>query len=351
MDRAVLIKRVLWPLLSPLAAFYGLVVRLRVALYDWGVFEVRRLPGRVISVGNLTVGGTGKTPCVAWIARYLSGEGESVAILSRGYRRESQGRVEVADGERVLATPAEAGDEPWLLARACPGVRVVVDRRRDEAGIWLSERAAIGVFLLDDGYQHLRVARDLDLLLVDAGDPLPQARMVPVGRLREPLAGLRRADAVIVTRSDQDYDRAALGATLAQGLRPGTPVFHATHALVGFTELATGQPVAVETLGPVAAVAGIGRPERFYDDLRGLGLELVWTRSFPDHHRYQPAELAAIMAGATAAGARAVLMTEKDAVNWPVAAAFGLPRLVGHLEFRCREEAALKALLRGAGGR
>jgi tetraacyldisaccharide 4'-kinase len=333
-------------LLSLPGAIYGWVVAARIRLYDWGVLKTHRLPGRVISVGNLTVGGTGKTPCVAWIARFLAGEGERVAILSRGYRRESRGRVEVADGERVLVTAREAGDEPWLLARACPGVRVVVDRERYAAGRWLSGRAEVSVFLLDDGYQHLPLARDLNLLLVDAGDPLPSSRMVPRGRLREPLGGVDRADAVIVTRSDQDYDRLALAEWLGRRLRPGTPVFHATHALTGFYELGTGRVVEPRQLAgrPVAAIAGIARPERFYADLRGLGIDLQWTRSFPDHHRYRAADVAAIFDGA--AGAEAVLMTEKDAANWPLEVPMARPLLVGRIEFRCREEEALKALLR-----
>ena len=165
------------PLLGVLALVYGAVVRLRVALYATGWCGLaKRLPGRVISVGNLTVGGTGKTPCVAWIARYLHAEGEQVAILSRGYRRESRGRVEVSDGARVLATPQEAGDEPWLLARSCPGVRVVVDTRSYEAGRLLHEPVSCAVILLASGSQPLPPARDPNLLYFHAVDlrPLPR---------------------------------------------------------------------------------------------------------------------------------------------------------------------------------
>ena len=356
MGERVLINRILWPLFYPLSLLYGGLVRLRASLYRLGVFEVARLPGRVISVGNLTVGGTGKTPCVAWIAGILRDEGESVAILSRGYRRRSRGRVEVSDGEQILATPEMAGDEPWILARACPGVRVVVDRERYEAGKWLSAKARVSVFLLDDGYQHLRLGRDLNLLLVDAGDPLPLARMAPLGRLREPLAALRRADAVVVTRSDQDYDRQALDECLNRYLCPGTPVFHATHEMTAIYRLESGEAVDPRSLTsePVAAIAGIARPERFYHDLRALGLDLCWTRSFPDHHQYRTADCDAIIAGATAAGARVLLMTEKDAANWPARSLSAVPShpshpfsiLVGRIEFRCREVETLKALLR-----
>jgi tetraacyldisaccharide 4'-kinase len=342
------IQSLLKPLLAVLAIIYGLVVRLRVALYCQPGM-VKQLPRRVISVGNLTVGGTGKTPCVAWIARYLNGEGERVAILSRGYRREGRGLVEVSDGQSILATPRQSGDEPWLLARACPGVRVVVDSRRFAAGSWLIGKVTnVSVFLLDDGFQHLQLARDLNLLLVDAGDPLPQARLAPLGRLREPLSQLCRADAVIITRSDQDYDRRALADTLARHLRPGTPVFHATHELTSFCHLDTGDVRGPDELSArrVAAIAGIGRPERFYHDLRQLGLDLVWTRSFADHHHYQSSEQQAILDAALSAGAQALLMTEKDAANWPPGAAAKLPVYAGRIEFRCREQEALEALLR-----
>lgn len=332
-----------------LALVYGILVRGRLLLWRFGVRRQQRLPGRVISVGNLTVGGTGKTPCVAWLARELVASGERVAILSRGYRRRSRGRVEVSDGQSVLVSAEEGGDEPWLLARSCHGVRVVVDGQRYEAGRWLVEQGTgVTVFVLDDGYQHLRLARDLNLLLVDAGDPLPGARMVPWGRLREPIDQIVRADAVIVTRCDEPHDEAALAALLGQYRRPGTPVFHATHALTGFHRLESGESVETGRLGRVAAVSGIARPERFHHDLRALGLELCWTRSYPDHHRYTPADIRSILAGAEAAGADSIVLTEKDAANWPVGAPsseMALPLLIGRIEFRCREEAALRSLL------
>ena len=351
MDRSALRDRVKLPelLLRLLSVVYEMVVRVRLGLYQRGVCAVRSLPARVISVGNLTVGGTGKTPCVAWIAGELTASGEQVAILSRGYRRRSQGRVEVADGRSVLVRADEAGDEPWLLARSSSGVRVVVDSRRYEAGRWLLGKGAqVTTFLLDDGYQHLRLARDLNLLLVDAGDPLPRAQMVPYGRLREPLDQLCRADAVIITRCDEPHDEVALAALLDHHLRRGTPVFHATHALTRFYRLGTGEPVEIATLGRVGAIAGIARPERFYLDLRRLGLDLSWTRSYPDHHRYSPADLESIVAGMAAAGAQALLMTEKDAANWPPGITISPPLVVGRIEFRCREEETLRSLLRVA---
>src|SRR5262249_39629877 len=158
----------------------------RIALYEYNFFKARSLATPVISVGNLTVGGTGKTPCVAFLAKFLREAGQSVAILSRGYKRESKGRVFVSNGSEILCGPRESGDEPFLLAKSCPGAQVVVDQDRYAAGKWLEERSSVSVFILDDGYQHLRLARDLNLLLIDASEPLDQAKMIPYGRLREP---------------------------------------------------------------------------------------------------------------------------------------------------------------------
>lgn len=345
----------LLPLLAPLAWLYRLGITVRLWGYRVGFFRSYRLPGRVISVGNLTVGGTGKTPCVAFLARSLTAMGATAAILSRGYRRQSRGRVEVSDGQQVLASPAEAGDEPWLLAHLCPGVRVVADRDRYAAGTWLAATTETTHFLLDDGYQHLRLARDLNLLLVDATESFTNVRLVPWGRFREPLSALARADAVIVTRSDRSFDRPALVETLRRHLRPGVPIFFAWH------ELTTLSPVQAPLGGSpsvwrredlrhrrVAAFAGIAHPEQFFTDLRAADAEVVLTRSFPDHHRYREAELEELSRQAEIAGAETILLTEKDAANLPPAwiAPSSLPLRQARIEFRCDDESALLGLLR-----
>ncbi|NBO64926.1 MAG: tetraacyldisaccharide 4'-kinase [Acidobacteria bacterium] len=233
-----------------------------------------------------------------------------------------------------------------MLARSIPGVRVVVDGQRYLAGQWLLGKGVpVTTFLLDDGYQHLRLARDLNLLLIDAGDPLPRARMIPEGRLREPLDQLYRADAVIVTRCDEPHDEMALATLLDRHLRHGTPVFHAAHALTRFYRLGTGDPVDTASIGRAGAIAGIARPERFYHDLRARGLDLVWTGSYPDHHRYSPADLQLIATRMAATGAQSLLMTEKDAANWPPGASAGLSLVVCQIEFRCREDEQLRSLL------
>jgi tetraacyldisaccharide 4'-kinase len=339
---------VTYPFIYAPAKLYELGVRARAAFYENGLFETHKLKAPVISVGNLTVGGSGKTPCVAFLARFLRDEGYEVAILSRGYRRESAGRVEVSDGKEILCGPNESGDEPFLLAKSCPGARVVVDRDRYAAGKWLEDRGRISVFILDDGYQHLGLARDLNLLLIDASEPLDQAKMIPFGRLREPITAIRRADAVIVTRSDQPFDRHVIENAIRKFARADTPVFYGRHKLTDLSRL-DGAGVA----GPadfarkrVAAMSGIARPDHFVADLERLGMEIALRRDFDDHHRYTREELSEIVERAREARAEAIITTEKDAANLPAGFAGSAPPPIftARIEFACENEGALKDL-------
>src|SRR2546422_2448081 len=191
-----------WPLRA-LAWPYGLAVRARTALYERGWLPRRRLPCRVVSVGNLTVGGTGKTPVVISIAEWLLARGKRVGVLSRGYRRRSRApQLLVSDGRTILEGPAEAGDEPHLIAWRCPGAVVAVGTDRYRLGRWVLERFPIDCFVLDDGFQHLALHRDVDLLLIDASDPAGLEALLPAGRLREPLSAAARATALLLTRAD-----------------------------------------------------------------------------------------------------------------------------------------------------
>lgn len=334
-------------LARPLARLYQLGVGARLALYKNNILKPRRLAAPVISVGNLTVGGTGKTPCVAWLANFLHAAGHQVAILSRGYKRASRGRIAVSNGQEILCQPHEAGDEPYLLAQACPGVRVVVDHDRYAAGQWLAERAPVSVFILDDAFQHLRLGRDLNLLLLDASAPLDE--LIPLGRLREPLTGLRRADAVIVTRADQDFDRHALEQIITRHGQPQVPIFYAWHEVTGLRRLDAAERLAAAALTqqPVAAVAGVARPERFMADLTRQGMRIVWRGDFTDHHRYTHAEFQQIIQHARRAQAAAIITTEKDAANLPreALAASPLPIYAAQIEFRCADENALQSLV------
>lgn len=337
------------------AKLYELAVRARIVAYERGLLKTYKLSAPVISVGNLSVGGTGKTPCVAFIARTLRDEGHGVAILSRGYKRQTRGRVEVSNGDEILCSPRESGDEPYLLAQSCPGVRVVVDEDRYAAGHWLERRTPISAFILDDAYQHLRLARDLNLLLIDATESLALAKMIPFGKLREPVNGLRRADAVIVTRSDQPLNRTSLLETIEKHAWPNTPVFFAYHEMTRLRRLDNEESACIAELArtPIAAVSGIAKPDRFNEDLQRAGLRIVLRRDFEDHHSYTVEEFASIARAAQSAKAEAIIVTEKDAANLMAEAIrqSPLPVYAARIEFRCEEEVALKKLLLNASAR
>src|SRR5690349_22787968 len=196
-------------LLPPLSALYGAVTRTRLSLYQRGTFHTTKLDHPVISVGNITAGGSGKTPLVEWISKTIAAQGKNVCILTRGYGREHpQRQVLVSDGMTILATPTEAGDEPYLLATKLLGSAAVISNiDRISAGRYAIENFGADCFVLDDGFQQLRLARDLNVVTIDATNPWGaregKGELLPYGRLREPLSGLSRADCVVLTRCDQ----------------------------------------------------------------------------------------------------------------------------------------------------
>jgi tetraacyldisaccharide 4'-kinase len=303
-------------LLRPLSPLYGAAVRLRARAYARGWLPSERLELPVISVGNVTFGGTGKTPTVIALARDLGRSGRRPAVLTRGYGRTTDEPLVVVGPEP--GEPVERiGDEPAELARRLPGIPIVVDADRVRGG-----RRAIGldsdVLLLDDGFQHLRLVRDLDLVLVDAADPWGGGRLPPRGRLREPLAALERASALLVTKLPPGDPGPLVGeiAATAAGHGARGPVLAARLRVVRVHDGRDWQDAAVLAGRRVLAFAGLGRPQGFGDLLREAGAEVVASRWFADHHRYSSAEVASVVAGARAAGAVPVT-TGKDAVKLP----------------------------------
>jgi tetraacyldisaccharide 4'-kinase len=258
-----------------------------------------------VSVGNLSVGGSGKTPIVAHLARLLLEHGERPSILSRGYgrHRPQDGVTVVSDGAAVLAGIGSAGDEPLMLARGLPGVPVLVGASRYLSGRLAEERLGASVHLLDDGFQHLELRRDVDLLVIDERDLDDQ--LVPVGRLREPLTAAAKADAVLVNSVD-DSAAERIGRIL------GLSTCFRVERRLGLPHRVDG--VSVPTTGRVLAAAGIARPERFFADLAAAGWNVVGTIRFPDHHRFTNRDLKRLTAAARAADA-IVMTTEKDAVR------------------------------------
>jgi len=298
-------------LLYPLSPVYGAVLKLRAAAYARGFIKSYRAPLPVISVGNISLGGTGKTPMVAALARDLVGRGRSPAILSRGWGRESHESL-VVRGPDCPYTPAEAGDEPVELASRLPGIPILVDADRTRSA---SRAPSLGAdcLLLDDGFQHLRLRRDLDILLIDAGDPWAGRKLPPGGRLREPLDAVRRADVVIVTKINGGDIPLKIAAGIAE-IHPGCPVLGAR---IRPLRLRGQEGVeSVESLRgrDIFVVAGIGRPEGFLDTLRRCGARVADSFFFPDHHRWKPEDLAGIFAEADRRDLE-VLTTAKDAVK------------------------------------
>jgi tetraacyldisaccharide 4'-kinase len=264
----------------------------------------RSLERPVISVGNLSVGGSGKTPVVAALARLLLTMGQRPAILSRGYarRRSIDGVVVVSDGARVLEPVENSGDEPQMLARTLPNVPVLVCTDRHLAGRLAERRFGATVMLLDDGFQHLALGRNIDLLVMPASD-LHEA-VLPTGRLREPLDAASSADGILVPGSSEDVSRVAAAFDRM-------PVFQVTSQFAPLRGVDRSTPSHMR----VVAVAGIARPERFFSALRSQGLELVREIRFPDHHWYSESDLTRIAAIAKETGADLVVTTEKDAVR------------------------------------
>jgi tetraacyldisaccharide 4'-kinase len=289
---------------SVLSALYAAMARRRREFYAARPDLRRRLRNPVISVGNIAVGGRGKTPTVMRLATLLREMGERPAILSRGYarRRADAGVVIVRDADGIRADLDRAGDEPLMLARRLPGVSVLCSRDRFVAGRLAEHHLGATVHVLDDGFQHLQLDRDIDLVLVAAEDLAEGARTLPGGRLREPADTLLAADAVLA------LDERVL--TLGPVPR------HAPFEIFKMKRIVNANGDAIPRAnGTYLALAGIGGPQRFFDDLRAAGLELSRVLAFPDHYRYSRRDLERVFGEARGAGADAIVTTEKDFVR------------------------------------
>jgi tetraacyldisaccharide 4'-kinase len=336
-------------MLAPVSALYGALTRARLALYKTGALAVHRIDAPVISVGNITAGGTGKTPLVARIARILASRGLRVCILTRGYgRSDPKARVVVSDGENILADALEGGDEPRMLAEMLSGQAAVVsDRDRVAAARWARSNLDSELFILDDGFQHLRMWRDLNIVLIDALDPWGGNRLLPRGLLREPRRNLSRADCIVVSRAAQAAGIETLLNEI-KDLSGGRPVFisrvtnQRVRPLKGMDELE--EDGSFKPSCPVAAFCGTGNPQAFFVQLGQDGYDTRLTRAFPDHHRYSQADVDRLLREATATGAEALLTTAKDAVKLGELS-FALPCFVLEIELGLDDENGFSLLL------
>jgi tetraacyldisaccharide 4'-kinase len=298
-----------------LSRLYGAGVALRLALYRRGFFTVRSAARPVVSVGNVAAGGTGKTPFVRWLAGELLRRGHSPSILTRGYGRTSRGTVVVSDGRGTLASVAASGDEPALLARALPTVPIVADARRVVAAARAETLGVrVDLHLLDDGFSHVGLSRDVDIVLLDATAPDAGGGLLPAGLLREPLAALARADLIVVTKTEQADPAPAL--EIARCFAPGVPVFRARTEVLGIRDR-EGRDVDSADLpaGTTLAVAGIARPDAFRATLRAMGIDPAGFLAFRDHEPYGPVATGRVEKALEETGATAVVTTEKDALK------------------------------------
>lgn len=325
-------------LLIPLSWLYTASVQLRNILYTRGVFKARRLPCRVISVGNIVVGGTGKTPAVIVIAEHLQREGMRVAILLRGYKRRVREKVTiVSDGEKVCASPIESGDEADMMAKHLSGVPIIVGKCRYLTGQVALERFKVDVLLLDDGFQHRQLARDVDILTIPATHPFGSPKkLLPAGTLREPPTALRRADLILLTHADTP-NISAHAKKVVKGLAPNAPVLESIYRPTHLYPLAISSqqsaismkpslPTETEIRDPkaiptdikelkgkrVIAVCGIGNPDAFVATLMRCSVASVELLAFPDHHVYTEADKQRIDTAFQAAAADLIVTTQKD---------------------------------------
>ena len=321
MNLPPLLRFVLWPL----SLLYGVYAKTRAWLYKKGYISQKRLHGKVISVGNLTVGGTGKTPMVMWLAEQFLAQGKRVAILSRGYRGTGGTSDEIEVMKRRLGERVSFG----------------VGKNRFAQGQRLEALVPVDVFLLDDGFQHLQLARDVDIVMLDGTRKLRNEWLLPGGRLREPSTACRRADILVVTRKAERPEIEASDSHKFQ-------IFYAQTRLHSFRQLGADNPwrhVSELGPGPFFAFCGIGNPQAFFDDLERWNLPVAGEQRFRDHHRYSPSDVKALEGEALQAGAIALVTTEKDACNLPDLKALQLPIYVAVIDLVMASENEFNAVL------
>lgn len=335
-----------------LAWLYGKISNIRNALYEKGVFKSFSLGAPAVSIGNITAGGTGKTPLVAFVAEILAENGEKVCVLTRGYGREnSRKRVLVSDGENVLADVRTAGDEPFELAQKLSGKALIVaDANRVAAAIWAREKFGVTAFVLDDAFQHQRAKRDLDIVCVDATNPFGNGRIF----LREPLKNLKRAGAIVITRTNLVGDIENIKAQILK-FNPHCPIFTAKNKISELIELnefsakrqrreatADYRPL---TNNRFLAFCALGNPDNFFEQLRREDFNLISTQKFPDHHFYTQKDIEKLEEKARAGDAETLLTTAKDAVKLKDLK-FNLPCVVAESKMIFDDEKKLREIIR-----
>jgi tetraacyldisaccharide 4'-kinase len=300
--------------LSLLSLPYRMAVSARNSGYDLGILKQHRLPCKVISVGNITVGGTGKTPMTIMLASLLQDAGWRPAILSRGYGGKTTSNITIiSNGRTILTNPAQGGDEPVLMARACPSIPVIKGSKRQATGIFAVNHFGVDVVILDDGFQHRSLYRDVDVVLIDAQRPFGNGRLLPRGPLRETATALRRAD--IIVKTGIQPDPSAKGSSVS--LDNAKVVFRGYRRPKAFIKGTSGESHPLDDLRGkrICAFAGIASPDSFKKTLERLGLEVSAWIPFSDHHRYTEKDITEIQRISLSAKTDAIVTTEKDGVK------------------------------------
>ncbi|MDR3631787.1 MAG: tetraacyldisaccharide 4'-kinase [Desulfocapsaceae bacterium] len=308
----------LYTLGRPLSPLYGLIMQARFFLYRSGIWQREKMDVPVISVGNLTMGGTGKTPVVRYLARFLLRNGYKPAIISRGYGGKAREKVNmVSDGKTILLDALQAGDEPRFLAESTPGVPVITGTLRTHPCHFAIKELSCDILILDDGFQHLAVSRDLDLVLFNALTLAGNNRVFPGGPLREPFSALSRADAFFLTGS-QEITSSKVRQFIEFLLRraPDRPVFLSTYSPTGCRKMGSADPVSLQDIpSRLFGFCGIAEPERFRKSLEDCGFILTGFLALRDHQDYSPDHINALFQTAEETGAEALITTEKDMVK------------------------------------
>lgn len=319
-------EAILWPT----SILYGAAARTRAWTYRAGIAKQQRLRGVVISVGNITTGGTGKTPMVLWLAERALGTGKRVGLLSRGYRPLPSGQSDV--GAR------EWNDEVALLhGRLGARVELGVGAKRFERGLELEMRG-VEWFVVDDGFQHLQLARDIDIVMIDATKPFGGGHVLPAGRLREPISALSRADVVVIHRAEERVP--AIEAVIRRYSK--APIYYSQTKLLGFEAFRGSEGgVDVPPGTKLFAFCGIGNPSAFFADLKRWGVALTGREAFRDHHRYTDADVTRLEEAARAAGAGALVCTEKDTYDLPRDTKVRLPIYFCRIALKFNDEEGL----------
>lgn len=301
-------------LLSGFSAAYSLALSLRNFCFNSGIFKVRRLGCKVVSIGNITVGGTGKTPMAITVAKVLQSNGLKPAVLSRGYGGKGSGINIVSDGKNVLCTPEQAGDEPCLMAAILGNVPVLTGPERYAAGSLALGKMDINVLVLDDGFQHRSLHRDINIALVDSARPFGNGFLIPRGPLREKPASLERADLIVLTRSDSNS--VTCEATLSKQF-PAKKLMRARHEPECVISHSTDEVLPVSYIAgkKIAAFCGIADPESFRAGIAKLGGKVVFFEEFPDHHRYTPENIDYLIGKSRGCSSDLVLTTDKDRIK------------------------------------